>query len=89
MTDVMGEGESLGQLGVEPQCGGRCARDLRYLGWKIAPMKRKNERGRVKVLYKLVEWKPWPEDPSGWIRDFERERAARNKKYRRDGGQSS
>jgi 5-methylcytosine-specific restriction endonuclease McrA len=64
-------------------------RDLRYLGWKIAPMKRKNERGRVKVLYKLVEWKPWPEDPSGWIRDFERERAARNKKYRRDGGQSS
>jgi hypothetical protein len=60
-------------------------RELRYLGWKITPMKKKNERGRVKVYYKLEEWKPWPEDPSGWIRDFERDRAARNRKFKRDG----
>jgi 5-methylcytosine-specific restriction endonuclease McrA len=59
-------------------------RELRYLGWKIVPIKEKNERGRVKVYYKLVEWKPWPEDPTRWIRDFEKDRATRNRRYRRD-----
>jgi 5-methylcytosine-specific restriction endonuclease McrA len=54
-------------------------RDLRYLGWKITPIKRKNERGRVKVAYRLDEWKPWPETPTGWIKKFERDRARRNK----------
>ena len=60
-------------------------RELRYLGWKIKPLKERNERGRVKVYYKLIEWKPWPEDPSRWIREFEKDRATRNRKYKRDG----
>lgn len=59
-------------------------RELRYLGWKIMPLKERNERGRVKVYYKLIEWKPWPEDPSRWIREFEKDRATRNHKYKRD-----
>jgi hypothetical protein len=54
-------------------------RELRYLGWKIRVIKRKNERGRVKAWYRLDEWKPWPENPTQFIQEYERERARRNK----------
>ena len=54
-------------------------RDLRYLGWKIEPVKKTNAHGRVKVSYRLDEDMPWPEDPTRWIRDFERDRAMRNR----------
>jgi hypothetical protein len=54
-------------------------RELRYLGWKISVIKKKNERGRVKAWYRLDESKPWPENPTLFIQEYERERARRNK----------
>lgn len=54
-------------------------RELRYLGWKIKVIKRKNERGRVKAWYQLDESTPWPENPTLFIQEYERRRARRNK----------
>jgi hypothetical protein len=54
-------------------------RELRYLGWKIKVIKRKNERGRVKAWYQLDESTPWPENPTLFIQEYERQRARRNK----------
>jgi hypothetical protein len=54
-------------------------RELRYLGWKITVIKRKNERGRVKAWYRLDESQPWPENPTLFIQEYERSRARRNK----------
>jgi len=54
-------------------------RELRYLGWKIAVIKRKNERGRVKAWYRLDAWTSWPENATLFIQEYERERARRNK----------
>jgi hypothetical protein len=54
-------------------------RELRYLGWKITVIKRKNDRGRVKAWYRLDESKPWPDNPTLFIQEYERNRAKRNK----------
>lgn len=54
-------------------------RELRYLGWTIKTFNRKQPGGRVKSFYRLIESKPWPDDPTRAIREYERERAAQNK----------
>jgi hypothetical protein len=56
-------------------------RELRYdvIGWKIDPVPYK-EGGRKKVDYILRSWKPWPPDPTGAIRRFEKDRKARNER---------
>ena len=55
-------------------------RDLRYLGWKIKSSRKKQAGGRVKSFYRLIESKLWPDDPTGFIQRYERERAERNKR---------
>ena len=55
-------------------------RDLRYLGWEIEVRNRKNpETSRVESYYTLRSFKPWPRDPTKWIREFEAERARQNR----------
>lgn len=55
-------------------------RELRYLGWEIKTFNRKlSEGGRVSSYYRLVKSRPWPDDPTGVIRQYERDRAERNK----------
>jgi hypothetical protein len=55
-------------------------RELRYLGWEIKAFKRKLSEGcRVSSYYQLVKSHPWPEDPTGAIRQYEHDRAERNK----------
>ncbi|CAG9273443.1 hypothetical protein PUN4_780040 [Paraburkholderia unamae] len=54
-------------------------RELRYLGWEISVTKRRNEGGRVKSYYVLERQGNWPPDMAKTIRDFERERAIRNR----------
>jgi hypothetical protein len=53
-------------------------RELRYLGWKVEATRKKLPSGKVESYYTLHSWKPWPKDPSGWIREFERKRAISN-----------
>jgi HNH endonuclease len=55
-------------------------RDLRYLGWKIVAGKKKSaQTGRVESFYVLKSFEEWPDDPTKAIRDFETERAKRNR----------
>lgn len=54
-------------------------RELRYLGWEITVIKRKNDRGRVKAWYRLDKAVPWPDNPTQVIQEYERDRARRNK----------
>jgi 5-methylcytosine-specific restriction endonuclease McrA len=55
-------------------------RELRYIGWEIETFNRKlSEGGRVSSYYRLVKSRPWPEDPTGIIRQYERDRAQRNR----------
>jgi hypothetical protein len=55
-------------------------RELRYLGWKVETFNRKlSEGGRVSSYYRVTKSLPWPQDPTGIIRRYERERAERNK----------
>jgi hypothetical protein len=55
-------------------------RELRYLGWEIDTLNRKiPEGGRSSSLYRLVKSRPWPADPTGVIRQYERDRAERNR----------
>ena len=54
-------------------------RELRYLGWKIAASKANIPGGRFQLTYRLDKFTEWPPDPSGWIANYERERAKRNK----------
>lgn len=55
-------------------------RELRYpvIGWKIATRLYKAPSGRKLSEYILLDWNEWPEDPSGTIRRFEKEREKRN-----------
>jgi hypothetical protein len=53
-------------------------RELRYLGWEIEATKRKLESGKSESYYTLHKFTVWPDDPIGWIRDFERDRAIEN-----------
>lgn len=56
-------------------------RELRYPGvdWKIEAVQERRAGRRAKVGYRVVEHRPWPEDPTGLIRKYEEERATRNK----------
>jgi hypothetical protein len=56
-------------------------RELRYpvIGWKINTKGYKTKSGRKTVDYVLKSYKPWPDDPTGKIRQFEKERERRNK----------
>jgi 5-methylcytosine-specific restriction endonuclease McrA len=55
-------------------------RELRYpvIGWKIGKFGYKAPNGRKKVDYILKSYEPWPDDPTGKIREFERDRKRRN-----------
>jgi hypothetical protein len=55
-------------------------RELRYLGWDIATFNRKLPNGRVSSFYRLNKSERWPPDPTGTIRQYEKDRAQRNKR---------
>jgi hypothetical protein len=77
-----GQPVSAATLGlVANQSGWRSRlRELRYLGWDIDSYNKKMPGGRVSSFYRLNKSKPWPSDPTGAIREYERRRAERNKK---------
>ena len=54
-------------------------RELRYLGWDIETFNRRISETRVSSFYRLVRSRPWPADPSGVIRQYERDRAEPNR----------
>jgi hypothetical protein len=56
-------------------------RELRYpvIGWKIDTYGYKTPAGRKQVDYILKSYRAWPEDPTGRIRRFEKERELKNK----------
>jgi hypothetical protein len=56
-------------------------RELRYsvIGWEIETLRYKSSSGKVQVDYILKSHKPWPKDPTGTIRRFEKERELKNK----------
>ncbi len=54
-------------------------RELRYLGWEVETFNRRISDTRVSSFYRLVKSCPWPENPTAVIRQYERDRAARNK----------
>ena len=54
-------------------------RELRYLGWEIETFNRRISEARVSSFYRLVRSLPWPADPTGAIRQYERDRAERNR----------
>jgi 5-methylcytosine-specific restriction endonuclease McrA len=56
-------------------------RELRYpvIGWDIQTAKYKGNSGRILVDYVLRAYKPWPKDPSGVIRLFEKNREQPNR----------
>lgn len=58
-------------------------RELRYLGWEIAACWPKVGATRVSPFYRLVRSQPWPDDPTGYIRRYERDRAERNRARKR------
>jgi hypothetical protein len=53
-------------------------RELRYLGWEIEATRRKLPSGKAESYYTLHKFSDWPDDPTGWIREFERKRAIDN-----------
>lgn len=57
-------------------------RELRYsvIGWEIETQLYKDQSGRKQADYILRSYKPWPPDPTGRIRRFERERELENRK---------
>lgn len=55
-------------------------RELRYLGWEIVVTKKKLSNGRVISFYQLDKFKEWPDEPTRWIRQFEKEREETNKR---------
>lgn len=63
-------------------------RELRYLGWEIDATRRKLESGKVESYYTLRKFKDWPDDPSKWIRDFEKRRADENSRASDDSTES-
>lgn len=54
-------------------------RELRYLGWQIMAIRTNVPSGRFQSMYRLDKFNEWPPDPSGWIRNYEQQRARRNK----------
>jgi len=57
-------------------------RELRYpvIGWEIETRGYKAPSGKKLVDYVLRSFKPWPEDPTGIVRRFEKERERKNQK---------
>jgi len=55
-------------------------RELRYLGWEITASRANLPGGRFQSAYRLDKFAEWPPDPTGWIANYERERAKRNKR---------
>ena len=55
-------------------------RELRYpvIGWDVETHAYKGPTGKKHVDYILRSYKPWPSDPTGIIRRFEKERAQKN-----------
>lgn len=53
-------------------------RELRYpvIGWEIKTHIYKAPSGRKHSDYALISYKPWPRDPTGAIRKYERERGS-------------
>jgi hypothetical protein len=56
-------------------------RELRYpvIGWEIDTQLYKDRFGKKQCDYVLRKFLPWPDDPSGTVRKFEKEREERNK----------
>lgn len=54
-------------------------RELRYLGWNITAQKRKLPSGRITTSYVLEQEGDWYDDMTARIREFERERAFKNR----------
>ena len=48
-------------------------RELRELGWRYHPRKRKVGR-RLRTYFVLDHWEPWPENPAAAVREAERRR---------------
>ena len=55
-------------------------RELRYIGWEITAIRTHLPGGRFQSVYRLDQFAEWPNNPSGWIRNFEQERAKRNRR---------
>ena len=51
-------------------------RELRVLGWRYEPKKRKRD-GRIRTSFVLLHWEPWPDEPARAIREAERRRKSR------------
>jgi 5-methylcytosine-specific restriction endonuclease McrA len=60
-------------------------RELRYpvIGWRIETLTYKAQSGKKLADYVLRSYKPWPEDPTGTIRSFEKARELKNRKLSR------
>jgi 5-methylcytosine-specific restriction endonuclease McrA len=60
-------------------------RELRYppIGWEFDFKRKKEKSGKSQVTYILRKHVPWPLDPSGTIRKFEKEREAQNRLLRK------
>jgi 5-methylcytosine-specific restriction endonuclease McrA len=56
-------------------------RELRYpvIGWEIDTIGYKAASGKKQMDYVLKGFKPWPNDPTGVIRKFERDRERKNR----------
>lgn len=54
-------------------------RELRYLSWEIKTFNRRLSATRVSSFYRLVRSRPWPSDPTRVIRQYEHNRAERNR----------
>lgn len=56
-------------------------RELRYpvIGWEIETVTYKGQSGKKLADYILRSYKPWPKDPTGAVRRFEKEREQRNR----------
>lgn len=54
-------------------------RELRYLGWKIETKRERQSNGRVLSFYCVKHFTEWPDNPSQWLQNYEKERSAQNK----------
>jgi 5-methylcytosine-specific restriction endonuclease McrA len=56
-------------------------RELRYpvIGWEIETRAYKTPSGKKQVDYVLRSYKPWPEEPTATIRQFEKDRENKNR----------
>lgn len=73
---------SLIQVAADQDDWQKRLRELRYpvIGWEIDTRLYKDKSGKKQSEYVLKSFKPWPEDPSGTIRCFEKERERRNRR---------